>query len=190
ARTRLGYVSALNRSGRYQEALKVAEVAERWFRDTHDEANLAKLCINIANVYNRLYQPEDAYRYHVLAGESVHKLGDPHALANYYCNLANVLSNMDQYERSDQMYAQSEEISLRHGFKELWAMAAYNRAYLYFLRGRYSEALQGFSRMRSHFEQSGSSQHHALCDMDESEIYLQLNLSKDAATLARRAIEQ
>src|SRR5262249_36827436 len=32
--------------------------------------------------------------------------------------------------------------------------------------------------------------HIGLCDLDEAEIYLQLNLSRDAATLASRAIER
>src|SRR4030095_1633924 len=32
--------------------------------------------------------------------------------------------------------------------------------------------------------------HYALCDLDEAEIYLQLNLSADAATLAVRAAAQ
>src|SRR5262249_27233842 len=52
----------------------------------------------------------------------------------------------------------------------------------------YSEALQGFSRIRQQL--TGSSRHIALCDLDEAEIYLQLNLSKEAAILADRAIER
>src|SRR5207249_458589 len=68
--------------------------------------------------------------------------------------------------------------------------ARYNRSYLLYLRGRYSESLQGFSRMREHFQDSGSLRHLALCDLDEIEIYVQLSLSKDAVTLAQRAADQ
>src|SRR4029077_6937135 len=59
-----------------------------------------------------------------------------------------------------------------------------------YLRGRFSESLQGFARLREHFKASGSLRHAALCDLDEIEIYLQLNLAKDAVTLAQRAAEQ
>src|SRR5439155_15005301 len=55
---------------------------------------------------------------------------------------------------------------------------------------RYSAALESFSRLRREFEQSGSWRHYMLCDLDEAEMYLQLNLPQDAATLALRAAEQ
>src|SRR6185369_4756496 len=83
----------------------------------------------------------------------------------------------------------SEVVSRDIGMLDLYAQANYNRAYLHYLRGRYSDALQSFARLRQRFEQTGS-RHYALCDLDEAEIYVQLNLSKDAATLARRAMEQ
>ena len=73
---------------------------------------------------------------------------------------------------------------------ELLINIRYNRAYFFFLRGRYSDALQAFARLREYFKDSGSEWYLALCDLDESEIYLQLNISRDAATIASRAIEQ
>ena len=87
------------------------------------------------------------------------------------------------------MYERSEKLS-EHLGNELFAQASYNRAFLYYLRGRYSEALQSFSRLRQRFEASESHRHYALCDLDEAEIYLQLNLSNDAAALAIRAAHQ
>jgi tetratricopeptide (TPR) repeat protein len=56
------------------------------------------------------------------------------------------------------------------------------------LRGLYSKALQGLSRVRQQL--TGSSRHIALCDLDEAEFNLQLNLSQEAASLAIRAMEQ
>src|SRR5579884_216927 len=188
ARTRIGYLSALARSGKYQEALDVAQTAETWFRKTNDEISLAKVYHNIGTVYNRLYQPHDAYRYHVMASETLNRLGDQQALAQSYMRLGNTLSNMDRYDESDRMYEKAEEICNHLGLNELASQAAYNRAFLYYQRGLYSKALKGFNDLRSRFEQSGSQMHCALCDMDESEIYLQLNLSKDAEVLARRAV--
>src|SRR5213079_935255 len=95
-----------------------------------------------------------------------------------------------QFEKSDEMYAKSSKLSDELGMTDLWTQANYNRAYLYYLRGRYSAALESFSRLRQEFEAAGNLRHYALCDLDEAEIYLQLNLSQDAATLAIRAAEQ
>src|SRR5438093_7920829 len=87
------------------------------------------------------------------------------------------------------MFEKCETVSRDIGMLDLCVQAKYDRAYLHFLRGRYSDALQSFTRLRQHFQQSGSL-HDALCDLDEAEIYIQLNLSNDAATLAMRASER
>src|SRR5262249_8260466 len=101
-----------------------------------------------------------------------------------------VLGNIDRFEESDEMYARSIHLSQQLGMTDLWTQASYNRTYLQYSRGRYSAALEGFSRLRQEFEAAGSLRHFSLCDLDEAEIYLQLNLSRDAATLASRAAAQ
>ena len=190
ARVRLGCIAALFHAGRYPEALAVAAVAEDWFKKNNDEIGFARLCNNIANLYDRLDEHAQAYRYHLTHSEIIKKIGDQEGLAKSYLNLGNSLASMDQFENADEMYENCENLSRQLGVTELWAQASYNRAHLHYLRGRYSDAFQSFSRLRQHFEQSGSRRHYALCDLDEAEIYLQLNLSKDAETLARRAAGQ
>ena len=66
--------------------------------------------------------------------------------------------------------------------------ADYNLAYLYFLRGDYDEALARLADIRVLCRRDGDTYHEALCDLDESEIYLELNLPADAAKLARTAM--
>jgi tetratricopeptide (TPR) repeat protein len=88
------------------------------------------------------------------------------------------------------MFERAEQLSIELGLGELLINIRHNRAYFFFLRGRYSDALQAFARLREYFKDSGSEWYLALCDLDESEIYLQLNISRDAATIASRAIEQ
>ena len=165
-------------------------VAEKWFRENNDELNLARICTNIGNVFHRLDDHVKAYRYYSTACEVFTILNDAGALAQVCLNLGNALSNLDRFDESDQMYERSEQLSESLGLIELHAQAGYNRAFLSYLRGRYSDALQSFSRLRDRFEKSGSVRHYALCDLDEAEIYLQLNLPKDAAALALRAAGQ
>src|SRR5437867_13002123 len=97
---------------------------------------------------------------------------------------------LGEFEQSDHMYERAEELSGELELAHLMAQASYNRAYLQYLRGRYSEALHSFSRLRQRFERAGSHRHCALCDLDEAEIYLEINLSQDASILAERAVEE
>lgn len=190
ARNRIGYVSALAHAGRRQEALDVASVAERWFAEIYDDHARARLYTNLGILYHRLDEHAKGADYYVMAAEIFEKLGDKRALAQTYLNLANVLSMIDQFEGSDNLYERAEKLSDELELFELSAQASYNRAYLHYLRGRYSDALHSFARLRQRFERSGSRRHHALCDLDEAEIYLQLSLSKDASILAERAAGQ
>jgi tetratricopeptide (TPR) repeat protein len=189
ARSRIGYVAALFHIGRYRDALQAARPAEKWFQKNNDENRFARLCSNIANLHHRLDEPLDAIRYNLVAVEIFGKLGDQQALAQAYMNSGNALTSADRLEQADEMYEKAENLSHELGLTELWAQSAYNRAYLRFLRGRYSEALQSFARLRQRFEQSGS-RHVALCDLDEAQIYIQLNLPREAEALAARATER
>jgi len=190
ARLHLALVAVLLNADRYSEAFKAARDAETLFRNNHDEVGLARLYHNIANIYHRTDDHARAYEHYSKAYEIFQKLGDEHDLAHSCFNIANALAEIDRFDKSDEMYLRSIEMSRKLGMTDVWTQANYNRAYLQYLRGRYSVALESFSRLRNNFEAAGSLRHAALCDLDEAEIYLQLNLSTDAASLACRAAEQ
>jgi CHAT domain-containing protein len=189
ARTRLGLVAALFMTGRYEQALEEGKRAEDWFRKAGDDDGRARLSANLGNLYHRWDQHARAVEYHNDAIESFRKLNNPAALAPCFLNLADSLSMLDRLEEADSTFEQSQRICEEHGLKDLGAQAKYNRAYLSFLRGRYSEAIQSFGELREHFRDDGSLRHSTLCDLDETEIYLHLNLKSEALTLARRAAE-
>lgn len=127
---------------------------------------------------------------HSQAVEAFEKAGDRQSSTQGYLNLANALASIDRFDEADCMYERVERTSLELGLTDLWSQATYNRSYLWFLRGRYSEALRSFEELRRRFEQTGSVRHSSLCDLDTAEIYLQLNLSQDAIALATRAADQ
>ncbi len=190
SRARMSYVIALLHTGRYSEAIEAGRIAEKWFHDHGDDSNYAMVCTNLGNVYHRLDDHAEAYRYYVIAGDIFTRLHNQGALAQVSLDLGNALSNLDRFEESDGMYERSEKLSEELGLDDVYAQASYNRAFLFYLRGRYSAALQSFSRLRMRFEESGSRRYYALCDLDEAEIYIQLNLSKDAVALGTRAADQ
>ena len=188
SRVRIGYVEALLRAGRYGDAFAVAHVAEQWLKENGDKEGYARLCTAVGNAYSRLDQHTRANEYYSIALRVFEQLGDRAALAKVYLDLGYVLYRLDQFERSDMMYGQAEQISHELNLHTLEEQAKYNRAYLYYLRGLYSRALQAFSRIRK--DLTNSPRHLGLCDLDEAEIYLQLNLSRDAASLSKRALQR
>jgi CHAT domain-containing protein len=190
ARNRIGYVAALIYAANYAEAIEVAAEAERSFIENQDDAGRARLLTNLGILYARLDNYSKAVECYSTAAEIFERLGEKQAAAQTYQNLANIFANLDRFEEADDLYQQTEQLSGELNLPELSMQASYNRAYLQYLRGHYSRALQLFSRLRQRFQKAGSQRHRALCDLDEAEIYLQLNLSKDACVLAQNAIEQ
>ena len=190
AKIRIGYVSALTQSGQYDEALKIAAAAEQWLTENGDRVGYARLCTNIANLYFRLDEHVRTYEYYIKALDVFESTGDRAAAAQVYANLGCTLSQIDRLEECDAMFERAEQASIELGLRELLTNVRYNRAYFFFLRGRYSEALAAFARLREHFKDSGSEWYLALCDLDESQIYLQLNISRDAAAISWKAVEQ
>src|SRR5437762_13581740 len=56
ARTRLGLVSALFMTGRYEQALEEGRRADEWFIKSGDQDGHARLYVNLGNLYHRLDQ--------------------------------------------------------------------------------------------------------------------------------------
>jgi tetratricopeptide (TPR) repeat protein len=189
ARTRLGFVAALKTTGRYVEAIEVAECARRSLVAINDMQGLARLYTNLANVYHRLDDSARALEYHEKARVIFRRQKDRRAMAQCSINIGNCLSSLDRFEESDRSYRQAERISKELGMSEFRAPAQYNRAYLFFQCGRYSDALRAFGTLRRQFEQQQSLLYCGLCDLDTAEIYLHLNMPGDAAPVAGRAAE-
>ena len=84
-------------------------------------------------------------------------------------------------------YEQARQLCTQYGFNLLVAEADYNIAWLYYLRGDYLSAMEFYSRSRIHCREAGDAYHLALCDLDEAEMYLELNLTAEGGELARRA---
>ena len=190
ARSRIGYVIALAYATRYREGIEIAAQAEKWFTENRDDAGRARLLTNLGIVYARLDDHAKALECYSTAAEIFENHDDKPSAAQTYHNMANILGILDRFEQADELYQRTQKLAEELQLDELAMQASYNRAYLHHLRGRYSDALYAFSRLRERFRQVGSQRHHALCDLDETEIYLQLNLSNDAAILAGRAVRE
>ena len=105
-------------------------------------------------------------------------------------NMAMCLISLNDFPRSLDCYQKSRELSERYGMPLLRDQADYNIAYLYYFRGEYSRAIEMLFATRRACEITGDAYHLALCHLDLSEIYLELNLSEEAREMAHEGFRR
>ncbi len=102
-------------------------------------------------------------------------------------NLATCQIQTCDFREALDTYRQAREYCDRHDMPLLVAEADYNIAYLFYLRGEYTRAIEMYRTARERCTALDDRFHQALCDLDQSEMYLELNLSEEGYHLARKA---
>ena len=171
--------------GEYEAAFAAAERARQIFTETGDELRLARLEINVGNVYYRQDRFSDALACYRRAYDGVIKHENHEGIAAVLSNLSVCLIGLGEFQQALDTYKNAHDYCEQHGMPLLVAQSDYNIAYLYFLRGEYSRAIDMLRSTRMRCNEIGDRYHYGLCNLDLSELYLELNLSSEAAELAR-----
>jgi CHAT domain-containing protein len=190
ARTMSSGLQSLIYLGRYEQAEAWSETARQVFEDEHDELRLARLQSNRGNIFYRQDRYEDALSTYKLARRELERLGNPRDVASVISNMATVQISMGRFEDALQAYREARLKCEEAGLSRMAAAADYNIAYLHYLRGDYLRAIDIYRHTRVLCSELSDPYHEALCDLDEAEMYLELNLSREGARLARRAAAQ
>lgn len=188
-RTLLGGLQSLIFRGEYEAAHRWAERAEVIFQRHGDRLRLARLNSNVGNIYFRQDRPKDALARYQRALEGFEAAGEPLDIAAALSNLAVSYTNLGQFRKALSHYQKARELCQAHGLENLVARADYNIAYLYYLRGEYVEARRLYQISRERSQAAGDQYHAALCDLDEAEMNLELNLTREGEVLAQRAVD-
>lgn len=188
ARTLNGALLALISLGRYDEALASAQEARDIFERHGHRLGLARLDSNVGNIRYRQDRFEEALALYRRAYEQLAEIGEPQDIAAALGNMAMTYTSLNDFQKAQASYEQARAVCERHGMGLFAVRADYNVAYLYYLRGEYTRALELYRDVREHCERLGDMYRSALCDLDRSEMYLELNLSDEARELAARAL--
>ena len=178
--------------GEYDQAFRAAERAREIFTQLDDQRRLARLEINVGNIYHRQDRFEESIAHYERAYQGLLPYKDvAETAAEVREGIAVVLSNMavcliglNDFARALTTYQRARAFCLQHNMPLLVAQADYNIAYLYYLRGEYSRAIEALYAARRACEATGDAYHFALCHLDLSDIYLELNLSEEAREMA------
>lgn len=184
-RTLSASILSLNLCGDYDAAFSAGERARTIFTQLGDDLRLSRLEINVGNVFYRQDRFAEALACYRRAYDGVIKHGNSEGIAVALTNLSVCLIGLGQFQEALASYQHARDYCENHSMPLLVAQADYNIAYLYFLRGEYSKAIDMLRSTRLRCNEIGDRYHYGLCNLDLSELYLELNLSVEAAELSR-----
>jgi len=170
--------------GEYDQAFWAAERAREIFTRLDDQRRLARLEINVGNIYHRQDRFEESIAHYERAYQGMLAYKDVEGIAVVLSNMAVCLISLNDFARALATYQRARSFCAQHNMPLLVAQADYNIAYLYYLRGEYSRAIEALYAARRACEAIGDAYHLALCHLDLSDIYLELNLSEEAREMA------
>jgi CHAT domain-containing protein len=189
ARTLSSSIQPLILQSRYRQAFAAAREARRIFTKQSNPWRVARLDLNLGNILDRqdrfaeaLQRYEHAYQY-----LSTHEHEDPEAVAVALHNMAVLYMRRNNFRAAAATYEKARGFAVAHDMPVLVGQADYNIASLHYLRGDYSRAISMLRAARETCRSAGDEYHVALCHLDLSEIYLELNLVAEAAEAAEQA---
>src|SRR5579863_277980 len=187
ARTLSGSIQSLLLLGRYDEALAAGERASAIFRQQGNTRRLARLEINLGNIYHRQDRFAEALAFYERAYDQMLAHDDAEGLAAVLSNLSLCHISLNDFPKALELHQVARRHCQQKDMPILVAYADYNIAYLYFLRGEYGRSIQMLRDASVSAKNANDAYQLALCNLDLSEIYLELNLSAEAGELGRAA---
>ena len=184
ARTLSTSIQPMILAGEYDQAFQAAERAREIFARLNDSWRLARLEINVGNIYHRQDRFEESIAHYERAYTELMPYKDTEGIAVVLSNMAVCLISLNDFPRAMATYRGARSFCQQNNMPLLVAQADYNIAYLHYLRGEYSRAIEALYAARRACEATGDAYHFALCHLDLSDIYLELNLSEEAREIA------
>lgn len=189
ARTLSASTQSLILTGNYRRALSNAKQARRMFSALGDRGRVARLDVNIGNIFHRQARFAEALKWYrrahrYLAGDVER---DPEGISVVLHNIAMSLVSLNDFHGALSAYQSARDIAKKYGLRVLVGQADYNIAALYYLRGEHNRAIRMLLATREACGRTNDQYHVALCNLDLSEIYLQLNLAVPAGEMAEEA---
>src|SRR6266853_314704 len=188
ARTLSNSIQPLILLGEYDRAFAASQQAREIFARLGEGKRIASLENNVGNIFHRQDQFEQALTHYERAYQALTGYQQWEHAAVALSNMAMCLISLNDFPRSLDCYRRARELCVKYDLPRLRDQADYNIAYLYYFRGEYNRAIGMLFATRRACEKSGDAYHFALCHLDLSEIYLELNLSEEAREMARQGV--
>src|SRR3989475_11951870 len=184
ARTLSNSIQPLILLGEYDRAFAASEKAREIFTRLGEGKRIASLENNVGNIFHRQDRFEEALAHYERAYRALAGYQEWEHAAVALSNMAMCLISLNEFPSALDCYKKARELCVKYDMPRLRDQADYNIAYLYYFRGEYSRAIEMLVATRQACEASGNAYRMALCYLDLSDIYLELNLSEEAREMA------
>jgi CHAT domain-containing protein/tetratricopeptide (TPR) repeat protein len=170
--------------GTYDRAFELAERAQQIFRGLHDQRRLARLENNIGNIFHRQDRFQEALVHYEHAYEQLLPHANSEELTISLNNMSMCLISLNNFAQALSTYERAKKLLEARDLPLIHLITDYNIAYLYYMRGDYRRAIEMLKGARIAAEKIGYTYLVALCYLDLSDIYVELNLSNEAQEVA------
>ncbi|RMG55320.1 MAG: CHAT domain-containing protein, partial [Acidobacteria bacterium] len=185
-RAKLGVLMYL---GDYRRALDEAGRAAAVFQRHGEPVLLGQTWENLGSLYHRLDRYREALDYYDRAREIYRAHHFEFGLASVSFNAAIQYTHLNDFRRALRLYQEARRIYQKLDMPLLVNETDYTIAWLYAQCGRFQESLELFAKVIARARQLGDRAQEAWCELDMTEVYLQLNACEDAIESARLAAE-
>ena len=172
--------------GSYEAAFKVAARAQKLFLKLGDDRRRARLENNIGNIYHRQDRFAEALAHYERAYHDLLPYADSEELTISLNNMSMCLISMNNFAQALSTYKRAKDLLREKDLPLIRLITDYNIAYLYYLRGDYRRAIEMLKTARIEGEKIDYTYLVALCYLDLSDIYVELNLSAEAQEVAEQ----
>jgi CHAT domain-containing protein/tetratricopeptide (TPR) repeat protein len=191
ARTLSSAIQPLILQGHYGFALAAAREAQSIFERQGNHWRLARVTVNLGNIYDRQDRVAEALKCYQRAYGylSSHAEKDVEGIGVVLHNIAVSHLRLNDHKRAMAAFQEARAFALEHRMQTIAGQVDYNVGRLHYLRGDYRRALSMLRDARDMCSACGDFYHVALCNLDLSEMYLELNMPTEAREAAEVAAE-
>lgn len=175
--------------GRFDLAESWAERSRELFTRMGDRVRLARLDANVSVVLHRRHEFEEALRLSLRAYERLRAQGTSQDVAVTLRNMLVCYTGLRNIALAFDVFERARAFADRHRFPRLVLEADYNIAYVHQMTGDYEKSIHLYETTRARFRDWNDPFHDALCDLDQSEAYLDIDELEEAESLAHKALE-
>lgn len=188
ARASIAELQPLAYLSRFADALNVAERAEGVFQRHGERGYLGRLYVNKGNLYFHMDRYREALEYYRRGRRYIGLVsGRDETVVSIEINEAVIHTSLDEMQAAESLLLGAISRAQAMGWTSLAAQAEFNIATVYALDSRYQEALGSLARAGEVFERDDKNLA-AIADATRADVYLRLNMSREAVPLAQRAI--
>ncbi|HEX8368240.1 MAG TPA: CHAT domain-containing protein [Pyrinomonadaceae bacterium] len=190
AQTQVAKLIALAMLGRYDEAIETSKKTLKIFEKYGDELAAGKIEMNLSNIVSRREMHTQAEKYCLSARRRFLKTGEKTWLTMAENGLANTYTELNDFQKAEKFYASALQNARESKMLVTEAEIKASQGNLALFRGRFSEALKSLELSRQTYETLEMPHQTAIAELEIADIYLELNLAKEAFSIYEKVTEE